>query len=148
MLFRSYKLISKEHQAAPHQESKAVVESPEIEVKEEKPLTESATEQNEVADESEDILLIEIEIDSPEYRLSDDISAAELENLSKTLSRKIAPIEDEITAVKTLGKMENSPFMKAIYDATGTRVKNMFANVAIHTAKINRGDFDSSKYIR
>lgn len=92
-------------------------------------------------------LFISVEVDGEEYTLCENVTADELEQMSRTLSVKTAPINEEIVAANTICKLRDSPMLKDLIGITGNRVEELMKNVITSDSKIVKEGFDYSNYI-
>lgn len=93
-------------------------------------------------------LFISVEVDGEQYTMCENITADELEQMSRTLSVKSAPMEEEITTARTLCKLNNSPLLDALGSSKlKERLNGLLANAIINDPKIVKEGFDYSGFI-
>lgn len=69
--------------------------------------------------------------------------------MGSVLSRKEAPIEEEVKAAETICKLHDSPMLQEIEKVAGGRVQELLERVMNQAPKaVQSGNFDYSKFIK
>lgn len=92
---------------------------------------------------------VQVEFEGESHSLSESITAKELHHMGSVLSRKEAPIEEEVKAAETICKLHDSPMLQEIEKVAGGRVHELLERVMNQAPKaVQSGNFDYSKFIK
>lgn len=92
---------------------------------------------------------VQVEFERESHSLSESITARELRHMGSVLSRKDAPIEEEVKAAETICKLHDSPMLQEIEKVAGGRVHELLERVMNQAPKAAQsGNFDYSKFIK
>lgn len=106
-------------------------------------------ESSELQDMESEEEYVQVEFEGESNSLSESITAKELHHMGSVLSRKEAPIEEEVKVAETICKLHNSPMLQEIEKVAGGRVHKLLERVMNQASKaVQSGNFDYSKFIK